>query len=360
MKAGILTFHNARNYGAVLQAWATQEFLLMRGIDAEVIDYRSPVIESSYRVWQAGRDGLKALPRALSRMVRYSRFESFVGRNLRLSSSRYGDGDRIDDIYDAILFGSDQVWNPALSDGFGGPYWGGFQSSARKIAWATSMNAGALGPDEAAAVQRLLKGFDAVSVREESLRELLQPLCARTVECLPDPTLLLDREKWLTVASPVRRRGYVLAYPMVWEDKVVQAAREIAAKRGLPLVILSKKALWRPRKDTVQWAGPAEFLSLVEGAACIVTSSFHGTAFSVIFRKPFLSIVPHGERNLRVESLLSSLALEDRLSSGADVRLSEQLPGGEDLDRHLAALRNQSAAFLDKALGCGEEPGAGH
>jgi hypothetical protein len=180
------------------------------------------------------------------------------------------------------------------------------------------------------------------------------------VECLPDPTLLLDREKWLTVASPVRRRGYVLAYPMVWEDKVVQAAREIAAKRGLPLVILSKKALWRPRKDTVQWAGPAEFLSLVEGAACIVTSSFHGTAFSVIFRKPFLSIVPPGERNLRVESLLSSLALEDRLSSGADVRLSEQLPGGEDLDRHLAALRNQSAAFLDKALGCGEEPGAGH
>lgn len=341
MRIGILTFHYACNYGAMLQTYATQEFLRSMGHEVCVVDYRNKLVENGYATWNFRKDLLKTLPRAFSRAVRNSRFERFMKRRMALSKDAFDD-------FDILLFGSDQIWNEKITGGFDRIYWGDFQTKARKVAWAASANV--LSFSDMEYVAKRLSGFHAISVREESLRELLSGLTSVPVKCVQDPTLMLGRREWEALAGPVRDGGYVLAYPMLCDELVINAARSMAEDKGLRLVVLSKNASYRPYKNMVQWAGPEEFVSYFAGASRVVTSSFHGTAFSVIFRKKFLSVVEPGKRNLRVESLLRRVGLENRISDGS-VLDSIELPLDNDLiDKALAEIRQEAADFLNGSM----------
>lgn len=137
---------------------------------------------------------------------------------------------------------------------------------------------------------------------------------------------------------------------MLCDELVIKTAGAIAGAKGLRLVILSKNALYRPYKNMVQWAGPEEFVSYFAGASHVVTSSFHGTAFSIIFRKKFLSVVEPGTRNLRVESLLRKMGLENRLSDGSDM-YSIDLPLDNDkIGMALDGLRQEAVDFLKASM----------
>lgn len=343
MRIGILTFHYACNYGAMLQAYATQRLLLSLGYEVEVIDYRNTLVEEGYSVWNFKKDLLKTLPRAFSRAVRNSRFFGFMKERLLLSDDDF-------DRFDALLFGSDQIWNERITGGFDKVYWGDFQTRARKIAWAASANV--LSFSDLEYVSKCLSSFSAVSVREESLKALIQPVTTFPVECVQDPTLLLGRDEWEKLSGPAGDGGYVLAYPMLYDDLVIETARSIAERKGLRLVILSKNASYRPYRNMIQWAGPEEFVSCFVKASVVVTSSFHGTAFSVIFKKPFMAVVESGKRNLRVESLLHSLGLDDRISDGSDIEVVDRPVDGEGIDRALAGFRRDAIDFLNRSLQC--------
>lgn len=341
MRIGILTFHYACNYGAMLQTYATQEFLRSMGHDVCVVDYRNKAVEEGYAAWNFKKDLLKTLPRAFSRAMRNSRFRHFMKERLVLSKDSF-------DSFDVLLFGSDQIWNEIITGGFDKIYWGDFTTKARKVAWAASANVLSFSDMEYAA--KCLSGFHAISVREDSLKELVSGMTSVPVKCVQDPTLMLGEREWEALAGPVKDGGYVLAYPMLCDELVIKTAGAIAGAKGLRLVILSKNALYRPYKNMVQWAGPEEFVSYFAGASHVVTSSFHGTAFSIIFRKKFLSVVEPGTRNLRVESLLRKMGLENRLSDGSDLS-SIDLPLDKDkIGMTLDGLRREAVDFLKASM----------
>ncbi len=359
MRIGILTLHYARNFGAVLQAYASLRFLRSLGYDAEMVDYRNAVIEEGYRPWQwdasrARQEGagyvLKYIPTALSRMKRDAAFLDFVrkfllgGRDCRPLNISELKG------YDALLIGSDQVWSPSLTGGFDPVYTGAFAPGVSKVAWAASAKREDLEAMDPRDIGRMLSAFHAVSVREEALCHLLQPYCSKRIALVMDPTLLVGRPEWEEIADayPVRETSpYVLAYPMLDDGTVIKMARELAAAKGMKLRIISKNADWKVTSERIQWAGPGAFLSWVRGARYVVTSSFHGTAFSLIFGKPFLSVSasPGG----RIESLLQRLKMTDRISIGSLDNIDQGIDT-KYIEESLSLFRKEAESFLKDAL----------
>lgn len=295
MRIGILTLHSALNYGAVLQTFASVRFLQSLGHEVWVVDYRNAYVSKCYHAfsWDSalfGEEGLMYLLkyplRAFARLRRQLVFKRFVHRRLPLCPLS-GAGE-----LDLLLVGGDQVWNTQITGGKDPVYFGELFPSVRKAAWAASTGKTMPTRDE---IQLLTKNFAAISVREESLAAVLP----RSV-VLPDPTLLLSPKEWKKIVHPVQGR-YLLAYPMAFREEVVEVAQQKARELGLPLLVVSSAL-----KSDASWihaASPEDFLSLVCGAGYVVTSSFHGAVFSLLFERPH-TFIYHDDP--RFDTLLST------------------------------------------------------
>ncbi len=322
MKIGILTFHNAINHGAVLQTYATQELLRGMGHQVEVIDYRNQAVEAYYDKF---RFHLGVLLR--KRKIRYlvspflfwlqrRAFSRFKNKHLRISP----DGARQAGQKDLILVGSDQLWNLRITGGFDPWYWGDKRTigldpeKTRMATWAVCMNHTEMALGETERIDRYLKNFSALSVREKELLDLIAPLTDKPVVQTLDPTLLLDADKWRALCHKVRPSHYVAVYAIEFKDKrrVAKVAERLARKEGLGVVNLRVYADTGSLWDALHGCGPDDFLSYLNAASYVVTSSFHGTAFSMILGKQFFSVVDPERGNVRVENLLRQTGMENR------------------------------------------------
>ncbi len=365
MKIGILTFHCAHNYGAVLQCYALQETLRGMGHEAEVIDYRPEYLLAPYRIFSLKRIASRNLAKVAKRSVcellllgrriaRHDAFERFIVS--RLSLSRRVDAEGIPIDYDVYVFGSDQIWNPKITRGFDPVYFGEFghsKGNRRHVVYAASMEAKELSDEERAFYVSALRNFDSVSVRESQLATLLQPLASRKVETVLDPTLLAGAGIWDAIAvRPRMSKRYVLVYQVRTNPNILRIASEVA--RSLDAVVVEVTA-WQSvagGKYKKQCASPEEFLGWVKYASCVVTTSFHGTAFSVIFNRPFYSILLGDGSDTRSVSLLRNVGLEDRMVSkdSSPVFSGVEFSGANE---RLAALRKESEQFLIDAINKG-------
>ncbi len=363
MKIGILTFHCAHNYGAVLQAYALQEYLRAKGHEARIIDYRPQSLVSFYKPFDI-RCCLspktfisKSLLLPLS-MKRAAGFERFIRTRLRpdplpLEDARNG--------YDVFVFGSDQIWNPDLLKGFDKVYFGDFKAAGgrRLVAYAASMGKTELMPPEKEFLAKAMRPFHAVSVREESLQRLLSSLSGKPVAVTADPTLLLDRPQWdrLAALPSPRRKPYVLVYQVVAHPNALRIANRIARQAGGEVVEL-KARLSLLHRSPYQCISPEEFVGYFKHAACVVTTSFHGTAFSVIFRRPFCTVRLGTHTDVRSEALLGRLGLEDRLldKDALPGRVLEEPIDWASVDERLQEMRGTSEAFLRNALRVESKP----
>ena len=295
MKIGILTFHSALNYGAVLQTYASVRFLQSLGHEAYVVDYKNPAVARAFRPfkWDADRwkkEGLKYLVkfplRALAKCRRSRAFSRFVRQRLPLCPYEKAES------LDLLLVGSDQVWSKRHTGGQDPVYWGNAFPGIPKVAWAASSGKSLPGPGD---IQALVHRFTAISVRETQLAELIPQSVL-----LPDPTLLLPPEEWGKLVRPVRGR-YVLAYPMAHEHKVLEKARRKAQDMGIGLKVIAPYV--KLGSGWIQDGSPEDFLSLIHSAEYVVTSSFHGAVFSLLFDRPH-SFVFHEDP--RFETLLNT------------------------------------------------------
>lgn len=359
MKVGILTFHNAYNYGAILQAYATQELVKDYGHDVEIIDYHNKKIDSIYNgkkfnfrtfVRYFYRFPLYLLEILFYRMKRKA-YHTFVRRNIRLSDSRYVQ-DRSTEIkgYDAILIGSDQLWNKGITGGFDHVYWGDFVSDShtRKIAWSICMNNNDFTSEEKDYIVRHLSNFTAISVRERSLQLFLKELTQIEYPQTLDPTLLLSKQQWELLTKPIKQSNYIVVYAVQDEEETIEYARQIAKIMQKDFVILRSNSKHYCSKENKEHCGPDEFLSYIRYADFVVTTSFHGTAFSIIFQKQF--VCPIFRKNKRIESLLSLVGLGERIiqTSSEVINLSkiDFYKVEELLEQEIAASRQ----FLDIAM----------
>ena len=347
MRIGILTFHRAHNYGAVLQAYALQEVLINRGHDVEFIDYQSPHLLRIYRWFSWKRFihkdiaiSIKELKLLSQRKMRYDRFQHFIQDKLSLSKPSYDMQS-----YDAVIIGSDQVWNTALTHGFAPLYWGIWNHRHTLVAsYAASME-DTIAPDRKSEIARLLKNFDYISVREKSIKEQIDPLTDKHIEVVVDPTLLLNREKWLDLGNkPIIGQDYILLYQVRNNHIALDIANKVAAKLKLKLVCLSARIDIGNDKTTVS-SGPLEYLSLFRHAKFVVCTSFHGTVFSIIYHIPFFSVILNDGKDARVTSLLSQTGLSARgVSEYADHSLSPI--NWECVDKKVEEIRQKSLDYL--------------
>lgn len=312
MRIGILTFHRAHNYGAVLQCYALIQYLKSLGNEVYIIDYSSEYVQSCYKLVNYHRIRSKNPMRMISKLnneiraypirkARSEKFDTFVNKHFSLLSIN-----NIDDL-DVIIVGSDQVWNTRLTHGFDKYYWGNFirNKNTRLISYAASIEEFWEQDNNKDAI-KLLSNFDSISVREENAMLLLQKLMPqKEISLCVDPTLLIPANIWNRIAEmPQISERYLLVYQVRNSEKTVSIAQKIAKKLSLSIVYLSASVFGNNSKVS-RYASPEQYLGFFKNASFVVCTSFHGTVFSLVYEKPFVSIRLNDGRDSRVETLLS-------------------------------------------------------
>ena len=362
MKIGILTFHCAHNYGAVLQCYATQEFLRSQGYEVEVINYRPQYLLDPYKLFDRRRVISKNLMLSLkflfvecllflNRYKRFKGFETFIHNRLQIGNAVTRDSLPSD--CDAYIIGSDQVWNSRITRGFDPVYFADFsfeKGNKKFISYAASMESKTLTPEQIDFYTKSLQNFDSLSVRESQLQQLLQPLISKKISQVLDPTLMVPTHVW-DKFSTQKTEGdrYVVIYQVRQDPNTMRIAENIANQIGAKVKVLVAWLQYKAVEGTDQTATPEEFVDAIRNAACVVTTSFHGTAFSVIFNRPFYTIKLNDGWDSRSESLLGTLNLEGRV---VEVNAS---PIFSDIDyslvnQKLEQLRSESQEYLLNSL----------
>ena len=324
MRVGILTFHCARNYGAVLQAYALQTYLEKQGHQVYVIDYRPSYLVFPYRLFKFDilRDkgfitGLKWNIRELLiapiRGLRNYRFERFVRRRLHL---RQIDFTKPCTDIDAFVFGSDQIWNPDICHGYDKYYLADAEVFRRKKCIAYSASAGRVVNVEATKGQLLdrLSCFDRIGVREISLLKWLKTNGIDNAVMTLDPVLLTGNDGFESIIQePKIRKPYLLLFLIERLPIADKIAKIVAEHENLEIIELTPAHETFRFRGKMQTASPESFLRMIKDASYIVTTSFHATAFSILFKKNFTVVSTYDSLNERVQSLLSLFDLESRL-----------------------------------------------
>lgn len=360
-KISVITLHRVKNYGSVLQAFATQRVLEDLGYEVEFADYWRPDLRDMFddvvsrSNWNGGSVRRSVYRAAWGHYIDRNRkvFNGFVERHLNLSLRSYYS---LDDLQehppqaDVYCVGSDQVWNDDYNVGGSEPFFLEYApESSTKIALSSSIGKTEISEQEGALVRRHLPSFTAISVRERSSVDLLEAEGIRAEHVL-DPTLMINSRHWGEISEVRSDAGrYLLVYQLNKGAEFEALIRNISRDLGLTPVRLSVKSLarWRTRGRVVQ-PTVEEYVSLFRNAGHVVTDSFHGTAFSINFNTPFTSFLPpkYGER---IESVLEMTGLQRRLATSStdyDVTPFDWNPVNDQLE----GARKRTQDFVESAL----------
>lgn len=378
-KIGIITIVNVNNYGAELQAFATQKALQLMGYDAEIINYlfyknprhkatpkSRPVFDLPLKKrlaeWLYPKITFvkRKLQRNAKDEIRIRKFEKFHLNNTRFSKefrtieSLYEE--KMD--YDAYIVGSDQVWNPNNFTSLD-PYFLKFVPHDKvKLSYASSIGVATLPESTWEYYRDAFRNLNSISVREENATRIVKDVSGIKAQWVLDPTLLLDGKGWLKFASEVKGmpNRYVLIYEITPCTYVKKLAQHIATEIGCKVVRINREAVREENDDevvNVMDAGPAEFLWLFFNATAVATNSFHGTAFSLNMDKDFYVVTPARKKNNnRQKSLLKLVDLEDRLlvENAPFPSIKELHINYEKVNGLLEAEREKSKNYLKTAI----------
>lgn len=367
MKIGILTFHRAHNYGAMLQAYALQRVLASKGHEVEFISYRQPKIEEAYRAWiwkydpsaSFSKNVINLISNAFTlfrRLKRRKAFLKFADKNLPESRAYTQEQMLTKSLgYDFVFFGSDQIWTTRFLGTFDSVLWGDIHLiKGKKIAYAPSMELKHVSKEQTEYIKGHLENFDYVSARETHMAQLLETITGRVVPIVLDPTLLCKRDEFSDLIKSSRRvpsRPYVLVYQIGNHKIVMDVAQVVAAQLGCEIIEIGSKVLLHSHNSYMENCDPADFVSLIANATFVVSCSFHGTTFSINFKKPFYSILISGADS-RVQSLLSQTNLQKcGIRSTDEINVQSIM----DIDYSkveylLDELRYTSMAYIDQAI----------
>ena len=366
---GTITFHDTRNYGALLQCYALQQVLIRIGYQAEVIDYRNfnhylgkvPLLKAAkHRCWAWTVDHVLGRKRAI-------RTKKFIQENIRLSSRCYRSYRALQSsppLYDCYITGSDQVWNPVCIHGDDSFFLSFAPAQARRISYGASFGVTELELSTRQLYEKWLKKIDFISVRETSGQKLVKEITGIVPQVVIDPVFLLPIEQWENLLVPSKRKQYLLCYHMPGdrqiEEYIWKLAEKLAGQHGLQIVHLGLKEYKRiPQNGLAVWdAGPREFLGWIHGASLVITNSFHGSVFSLLFGKPFFSLCNRGvtvkkQYVTRLEAVLQTFNLTDHLLDIHQSLDSVASPEGIDLPKTAGILEQQRSladSFLRSSL----------
>jgi len=323
-KVGIVTFHRAHNYGAMLQTFALQTYL-SDYCDARVVDYHSIVLDEPYYKKPTFKSFIKSciklvlFPKVeLGSKLRFKRFNKFRDHYFKLSSPYSASNIKeANSEFDIFINGSDQVWNP-LCNGFDTNYFLSFADNKKKNSYAASFGYSTFDSKNEEIILNNILSFNNFSVREEGGKKLISKIGIKkdvSVDC--DPVFLLSKEQWiksLELKKNNKNGDYILTYYMAQPTNATAFALDLARKTGCKVLMVNhagSRAKYNGIK-IVNGVGPKEFLNLIFNAKYVVTTSFHGLALSLVFNIPvyFEMNQSINNRNSRLENLSKKFNLD--------------------------------------------------
>lgn len=362
-----ITSHDVYNYGASLQAYSLQQFLIEHGIDNEIIDYKPIYSRARYNFWYISPrykfSNCKLLwfpvclflaPKRFKTYPRKKKFDAFTNKYLKLSNNRYLTYESLETSNqqaDAFIVGSDQVWN---SDHINGRdcanYLSFVKNGGKKISYAASFGMNHINPGYENLVKSNLKTFDTITVREDDGVKLLKSLGLEGCQVV-DPTLLHNKEWWSSKCIEVNEPDYLLVYDFGSSEVIKNAALRIAKEKNLKIYSINDFNEHKYADKNTNDAGPIEFISLIKNAKYFISNSFHGTIFSLIFHIPFIVVKrTQGNVNSRMESLLRIVGAEDRLIGDIAELANFKEINFEDADAKIAEKQSISIKKLMESL----------
>lgn len=373
MKIGIVTFNSAHNYGAVLQAWALQEYLRSEGHDPSIINYRIFDIDKLYRLYKPRNpyknatmnklvhkaQDLKAYQRDKNKYKKYRAFEHFINHTLNTTqppAMNFAQLSKREFDFDAMIAGSDQIWNGVFTKMNPGYFLGFGKPEVKRISYAASIGKDEISDVEALQFQKFIHNFDYISVREQKAKEQVLRFIDDEVEVVCDPTLLLPRSKYDEIKrDPKIDQEYIYVHNvhLVKVDERLNAmAEELSKRTGLPIVHNRPDYSFKNECGKFLDGGPEEFLGWIANARYVLANSFHATVFSMIYHKEFITI-PHFQNPDRMRFFLGELGIGNHL-----LGLPEELPADlkdlaidyDKVEERRNKMRERSVAFLKKAL----------
>ena len=317
-RIGMMTFLHNDNYGSILQAWALQQTLLDMGFDATHIDYAPNKQEKIRNLLMSGNSPkliLEGMRKKSATSKMHGGFDEFRKANIRTTATcrDHAALKKVAADFDVLVCGSDQIWSPVWLNP---AYFLDFTDKP-KVSYAPSLGVKEMpnGPKRRK-IAKLVKRFSAVSVREQEGASLLLELRRVEPVVMPDPVILLPKEKWQSVMDANVPQGkYILCYfigdhPAYWETVAAVAKQEGCEVRVIPRTEGARNSGYTLEEDVP----PQRWLALISGATHVVTDSFHGATFSAILNKQCTIVRRYREddpesKNSRIDQLLRNLGV---------------------------------------------------
>ena len=357
MRIGIITFHFVLNYGGVLQAYALSKCLKKMGHDAYFIDYQPDYHVKRYQ-WKWDYCGLH--PTNIIFAVLRKRFNDFTSKHLKLTSRLYNS---LEDLQagppeaEAYICGSDQIWNAEITN-FDPAYFLCFApENIKKISYAASFGKTNFTEMQQRKLREYIEVIQSLSVREQNGVNFISDFTDRKAACVLDPTLLITDYDEVTSQNCIKDE-YILVVNLLNNPLINQTADFISKQLCLKKVVLNKYSLKDLAWDEKRlYPSPDGYLGLIKNAKFVVTNSFHGTVFSIVFKKKFIVTALSGhssQKNSRMTELLNKIGLSRFFINDFDEKfIMESISADTDWSvvcTLLARLREESLFFLKNAL----------
>lgn len=369
MKLGLLSFHNAANYGAALQAYALQKALEVKGFDSEYINYLNDHRKSAYCMTHHILSSLKkgdfknAFKYVLGSpfmMLRKVRFNTFYKNNLKSTKRIYSSSEEAKELngyYEKFIVGSDQVWNSKNNGGDDSFLLSFVDNNEKKISYSSSFGISEISDDYIEVYRKYLSQIKYLAVRERHGIELIQKLINRTPELVLDPVFLLSKEQWLEIAdSKQNSKSFLFIYTNKknqFEDFIRTTKYNIDNDYLYKISRNLTASDFFNKKTRVKYTiSPTEFISSIRDAKLIVTASFHCVAMSIILNKPFVAILTGDKgKDERILNILSLLNLEIRIyNKEMTIEQVNKKINYEEVNKRIDNLKFSSLEYLLNAL----------
>lgn len=374
MKVGLISFHNAYNYGAALQAYGLQRAIEDMGAECEYIDYLNHERAFHYDMRYQFQDAVKhkQVSRALRVLVgtpfinsRGRKFKDFYAKYLRKSEKVYHNSEEakeLNGVYDRFIVGSDQVWNNSNNGNDTAFLLDFVNDSSKKMSYSSSFGMSNVPDELVSKYKKYLNALGKIAVREVAGAELVEKLTDRKVHVVLDPVFLPGVSCWDSIANTIKSKERYVFFYTNSNSQVSDFLSTHYPMKGIKKHILSTHISVKDFTDKntkiMVSMSPETFLSEIKNAELVVTASFHCVAFSIIFHKPFIAILTGNVgKDERIRNLLKLTGLEDRiLRLNTTVKDIDKVIDYNQVDNNLTPMIDYSKNYLSSAIFDTDEP----
>lgn len=349
----VITFHRHNNYGAVLQCYALQQILKKLGYEPSVIDYRCKIDEHPLSIEAIKSRGfIRCVISALGKISRIPRFYKFYKFRKKLDLTEKFNKQRLHNIsesFDCYIAGSDNIWNAQIT-GLDSAYFLDFVYEKRKRnTYAASFGSDTICEKFKEKYYKYLSGINTFLMREDTGLEIVAGICGLSGKRVLDPTLLIDRNEWDCILNlgSIKDR-YVFAYQLVPSSFFLKKAVKIANQLKCKLIVVPFAQGRFMKCCNKPGIGPEEWMAAIKNAEYVITDSFHGCVFSILFHKKFNAVI--SQLGTRIYSLLDMLGLENRVIVKDKGCIDMSDIDYKNVDKILEKEREDSLYYLQKMI----------